>query len=190
MKRLKSEKGHSLLELTVGIGISAMIAYAIFAAMRVGTEQADTNQIKMSLQESVREGLYKMIQEIQQSAPAWISIGTNCNSIQFRIPDSSNPTNPDYTINWVNAPLIQYALGGLNNRQILRTNFSTGGISVIANDITSVTFTTAAAAPYSCQQTNPRVVTARVSAQRTLTNGRAVPNAPLQMMSQTEIRNH
>ncbi|OGW76583.1 MAG: hypothetical protein A3J52_02800 [Omnitrophica bacterium RIFCSPHIGHO2_02_FULL_49_9] len=181
MNRTRNENGFTLMELMVVISISVLIAYALFIAVQYGDEQVRTAQLSMTLQNAARESLYQMSQELRQTAPSQVPTGANGNSIQFNIPDPSNPIDADFTVNWTGALLIQYARGGLNNRQIIRTNMTTGTTSVIANDVVSLSFTGGAA---------PQLITITVGAQKSLPNGRLVPTQPLQMTAQAELRNN
>lgn len=181
MKIFGSQKGFTMLEMMVAIGISSMIAYSMFFAMRLGDDQIQTTQLKMYIQDSAREGVYRMIQELRQSSPTRITIGAGGNNIQFSMPNSANPVNPDFSVNWGAAHTIRYALGGLNNRQLIKTNMTTSQTTVFGNDVTGVTFTG--------NTGSPTIVTITMNVQRALINGRLVPAQPLQMTGQAEIRN-
>jgi prepilin-type N-terminal cleavage/methylation domain-containing protein len=176
----RDQRGFSLLEMMLVIAISTFMAYVMFAAMRAGDHQIQTAQVKMAIQESAREGVYRMIQELRMSAPDRIAI-TGGNTIQFEIPDSTDRVTGSYDINWDGAQTIRYARGGLNGNQIVRTNVTTGQVSIIGNDVTAVTFAGNDAAP--------EIVTITLSVQRTLINGRVTPATPLQISGQAEIRN-
>lgn len=178
MKTFKSEKGFTLLELLVVSAISLIITSAIFMAMRLGNEQLDTSDLRMTIQDSAREGLYKMLQEIRESAPSRVLIGGGGTSIRLTIPDPNNPVLPNYGVNWAGAHTIQYSVVGT---QLQRSNQTTAQNSIIANDVTGVTFT--GNAP------QPTVVTATMNVQRTLKNNRLVPTIPLQIRGQARIRN-
>lgn len=175
------EAGFTILEMLVTIAISSIIAYAIFLVMGTGQGESEQTQLKMFIQDSAREGVYKMAQEIRQSAPDRIVIGNAGNTIQFAVPDPASPVNPDFSVNWTNAHPIRYSLGGANNRQILRTDLATNQTSVMANDVTALSFTGNGA--------NPTTVAITVRVQRLMRNNRAVPVNPLQLTAQAEIRN-
>ncbi|HOW88201.1 MAG TPA: hypothetical protein P5561_02770 [Candidatus Omnitrophota bacterium] len=178
----KGAKGFTVSELMIVVGLSSVVFMGVLAILRVGTEQSQLSQTKMLLQDTAREALYKMVQEIRQSAPSRITIAGNSASIQFAVPDpASLVSTTSYTVNWTGAHQIQYALGGAGNRQILRTDLATNRTSVLANDVTALQFTGDAA--------QPNVVTITISAQRNLTSGRPVPSAPLQLTAQAEVRN-
>jgi hypothetical protein len=103
------------------------------------------------------------------------------NTLQIRVPNPANPLNANYTVNWDNSRNISYTLGGVNNRQMIRTDLSTGQTRVVANDVTAVTFTGNAA--------NPTLVTITLSVQRAMINGKMIPRIPLQVSAQAEVRN-
>ncbi len=180
MKTLRKEDiaGFTIVEMMIVIALSSIITFGAFAILRVGTEQSQLSQTKMTLQDGVREALYKMVQEIRQSAPSRVTVGAGGNSLQFQVPDPTSLVNGSYTVNWAGAHTIQYAL---SNVQLRRTDTTTNRTSVIANDITGIQF--------SGNIAQPTLVTITVSAQRALTNGRQVPVAPLQMTAQAEVRN-
>ena len=174
------EKGFSLIELMMVIGLSSIMFYALSMSMRGGSEQLDSAGLRMNIQESAREGLYRIMQEIRQSSPTRITIGAGGNSIQIRVPDPANPTNADYTPNWTNSQNITYTRGGTGN-QVIRTDVVTGQTRVVANDVVTLNFTGNGAAP--------TLITTTLSVQRTLTNGKMVPNPALQLRAQVRVRN-
>lgn len=179
--RLKNELGLTLLEVLMVTGISTIITYSIYMAMRTGDAQFQGSDISMLIQDSAREGLYKMSQEIRQSSPTRTDILGGGNTIQFNVPNPANPVNPDYTVNWANSQRIQYARGGPNNSQIIRTNLTTFQTTVMANDVAVLTFTGNAA--------DPTLVTLTIGVQRQMKNNRMIPPNPLQMTTQADIRN-
>lgn len=136
--------------MMVVVGISSMISYSIFAAMSISNVQTQVTDLKMAIEDSSREGLYKMAQEIRQSAAGQVTITTPAAGfevIQFNIPPTSAVppylplvnTNPadaieDYTVDWngadadvTNNPVtIQYARGGVNCDRVIRTQCAGG----------------------------------------------------------------
>lgn len=177
----KRLRGFTILELMIVLGISSILLIGIFSILRVGSEQSQLSETKMLLQDTAREAVYKMVQEIRQSAPSRITIGAGGASLQFSVPDPAALIAPDYSVNWTGAHTILYARGGTGNTQILRTDLSSNKTSVIANDITGLLFTGNA--------TPPTVITVQISAQRTLTSGRTLPATPLLLTAQAEVRN-
>ena len=187
LNRINQQKGFTLLEMTVTIGLSSMIAFAFFHVMRNGTFQSESADVQMKIQENSREALYKTIQELRMTSPSRVTFGTGCNSITFNVPNPSTPVNTtSYVVNWPGHQ-IQYAISG---NQLVRTNVTTSQSSVVASDVTSVMFTTDTTSPFTCSTTaSPTTITAVINVQRTLKNGRAVPVSPLQVAGQARIRN-
>lgn len=178
--RRRRQRGFTLTEMMISVGISSMIAYSIFAVMRVGETQVQATQLKMTIQDSAREGLYKMVQEIRQSAPGRISITNGGAAIEFDVPDPDSAFAEDFSVDWDAAHRIRYTLGGVNGQQILRTDTNTNMTAVIANDVVALDFDNGA---------DPNLVTVTLSVQRALVNGQLVPEEPLQVSGQAEMRN-
>lgn len=177
---IRNQRGFTLTELMLALGASTMIAYATFAAMRVSLNAFDSNSVRMTIQTSAREGLYRMVQEIRESSSTRISITNSGSTITFTVPNSASPVTASYGVNW--GDQIRYQLGtGVNAARIIRTNMTTNNTTVMASDVTSVTFTG--------NSSTPTVVTAVMNVQRSLLNGRNIPASPLQMTAQARIRN-
>jgi prepilin-type N-terminal cleavage/methylation domain-containing protein len=175
----KSERGFSLVELMVSVGISAIIAYVLYLSLRVGDVQNQTLQWRMTLEDQAREGLYRMIQEIRQTAPNRVVI--NANRLQIDVPDPASPVTGAFRVNWAGAHRVVYSIGGAGNRQLLRTDQNTGRVAVLANDVTGVTFVGNGA--------QPTLMTVTIRVQRALPNNRLLPAVPLALTGQAEIRN-
>src|SRR4051812_40678349 len=95
---MKNQKGFTLVELMVAIGISSIMAYSIYVCMNTEDMQRQTSEHKMTIQDSAREGLYKMVQEIRLSAPGKLTVTTpslGYGTIQFQVPNNSTPVNTD-----------------------------------------------------------------------------------------------
>lgn len=182
MKRtLSTQSGFTMLEMAIVVALFMVAGYVLFATTRAGNEQNNAREIRMTLQDNAREGLYKMVQEIRQSAPSRITIASSGGEIQFSVPDPSDLTNADYTVNWTSAHTIRYYLGGLNNSKLMRQDLTTNLQAVMASDITAVSFTGNAA--------QPTVVTITLSAQKVTPEGRTIPSTPLQLSAEAEVRN-
>src|SRR5512140_2527531 len=94
----KMREGFTLIEIMIVVAISTVILFGVFGILKVSNEQLETIHGKMSLEESPREALFKMAQEIRQTAYHKIlNFGTgnslNGNTINFRVPVPS----PDET---------------------------------------------------------------------------------------------
>ncbi len=180
MKKKKGLKqmGFTLLELLMVTAASAAIIAAIFAAMRVEMDHMDSTNGAMTVEAKAREGLYRMIQEIRGSSPSRITIGNNGGTLDFTVPDPDYPVTAGYATDWSNGHDIQYALDGTD---LVRTNSSTDTTTVIASDVSDVTFTGNA--------NPPTVLTIDLEIQKTLTNGRQIPETPIMLSGEARIRN-
>lgn len=172
-----NKRGFTIVESMVVVGVSAMITYVLYAAMLAGDVQTRTSDVKMAVQDSAREGLYKMLQEIRHSSSNLVTgnIVIGANSIAFNIPNPQNAVAGDFTENWANMHRIQYSLVGT---QLIRTNLTTAATRVVANDVRTLTFVRSG-----------EVVTATINVQRQLLNQRWMPATPLVMTGQAELRN-
>lgn len=117
----KHQEGFTLVEMMLVVAISTFVVFAIFSVLRAGDEQAQVAQEKMTIQESVREGLYRMMQELRMSAPDQITIPADHSYIQFKIPDPVNRFTDQYVIDWAKAKTVRYYRGGTDGNQLLRT---------------------------------------------------------------------
>ncbi|HOE69307.1 MAG TPA: hypothetical protein PK997_01955 [Candidatus Omnitrophota bacterium] len=185
------EKGFTILEVTIAGAISSIITLGVFGILLASNRNLDIAHAKMSLGEGPREALFKMAQEIRQTAHhKIIDFGDGSNlsgdTINFRIPipdpDASTLLDVSYGPDW--AANIRYSLDR-DTHQIIRTStdLSTGAVkqTVLANNITSLAFSRASA-------TSP-IVTIQVSAQQIFPNGRRVPATPVQITTEAEARN-
>lgn len=160
-KRAGREKGFTLVETMVVASISVLVFYAIFIMLRTGSIQANVIGTKLTIEDSAREGLNRMLQEIRETAPARIAIGTN--QISF---DLAAGTAANGSVVW--GDRVTYILGGLNNSQLLRRQASGNGAAaqtVVANNVQSVRFTPNNA-------TRPTLITVQLNVQRQTTQGR------------------
>ena len=98
------------------------------------------------------------------------------------VPNAASLVDVNFDPLWADS--IQYSLDEATN-QILRTstNLATNVTqqAVLADDVTALAFSRKTAAP--------ELITITVSTQRTLSDGRNVPETPMQMTAQAEARN-
>lgn len=124
MKLARNKKGFSLAELMVVVAVSSMVAYGVYASILTGNLQMQTSNYKMTMRDSAREGIYKMMQEVRLTAPGKIvavgSVAPGFGFLEFDVPNENqlnNLYNPDFTIDWDEAIRVQYARGGQDTRR-------------------------------------------------------------------------
>ena len=193
MKR--AQKGFTLIEIMIAVAISSIILFGVFGILQVSNKQLGIIHAKMSLEESSREALFKMAQEIRQTSNNKITnnFGTpdannvqQTNTLTFIVPvpapNAASLVDVNFDPKW--ADNIRYSLNGATN-QILRTSTdlvtNATKQAILANGITALTF--------SRKTATPELITITVSAQQTLSDGRKVPETPIQMTAQAEARN-
>ena len=149
-------KGFSLPEMMASLAVFSLIMVLVSAILRGGEDQVRLGEIKMNLQESARESLYRMALEVRESSPSKVALASGGAALSFQIPASVSNSG---VITW--SPSITYQLGG-NGTQLVRI---TGGqTTVLANDIQSVAFG-ASGSPIA-------TVSFSVITRRTMINGR------------------
>lgn len=187
MKR--KQKGFTVLETVIVTSISVIIIAVAFALLRASNEQFQIMNTKITLEENLRDALFKMAQEIRQTSYNKIVDFGNGNTlsgstINFRVPvpspDASTLVDDNYSPLW--AADINYSLDS-DTHQIIRTSAEglTAKRAILANNITALTF--------SRSSTISGLVTITASAQQTLSDGRVVPTIPIQVSAQAEARN-
>jgi prepilin-type N-terminal cleavage/methylation domain-containing protein len=192
MKTMKC--GFTLVEIIIATAISVIILFGTFAILQASSNQLNTIHAKMTLQEGPREALFKMAQEIRQTAHYEITDfgGGNIlsgNEINFRVPvpepDESTLVDSSYSPLW--AADIRYSLDS-NTQQILRTSVildeegnPTIKQAVLANNVTALTFSRPTAIS--------GLVTIQISVQLILSDGRTIPDSPIVLTTQAEARN-
>jgi prepilin-type N-terminal cleavage/methylation domain-containing protein len=187
-------KGFTITEVMIATAVSTIVIFGVFGILRASSDQLPVIHAKMSLQEGPREALFKMAQEIRQTA--WHKIDTlatadgtgteRADTINFVVPvpapDAASLVDANFTPKWANN--IRYSLDGTTH-QILRTSTDLITLAtkqaVLANEITSLEF--------SRQSSAPGLITIKVGAQRELPDGRRIPETPIEMTAQAEARN-
>lgn len=161
------QEGFTLVEIMVVVALSAIIFYGIFAMLRMGSIQANVAGVRMTINGSAREGMTRVLQELREASPDSFSWGTN--TVTFSNPET---VNDDGSITWSDP--IEYSVDGT---QLLRTQ--AGQVSVVANDVQSVTFT-------GDDEDDPSIVTVEMVIQRQTVQGRTYSET---ITGQGQVRN-
>lgn len=174
---IKDNKGFTLLEILVVVFLFSIVSAAIFSVLATGRNSLSAGESQIGVQQACRNGLDSMIKELRQAGVSTIigvpANGTDYSSIAFQIPTAIAATGITWSSN------IQYALGGLNNAQLLRTQ--SGSQRVLANNISALSFNRSAA--------NPNVVNISVTAQKNTFPGFTARQSTITLVSQVKLRN-
>ncbi len=169
--------GFTLLEILVVIFLFSIISAAIFSVLATGRNSLSAGESQIGVQQACRNGLDSMIKELRQASVSTITgvpaDGTNYNSITLQIPTAIGAAG----ITWSSS--IQYALGGLNGAQLLRTQ--SGSQRVLANNISALSFNRSAA--------NPNVINISITAQKNTFPGFTARQSTINLVSQVKLRN-
>lgn len=190
-----TRKGFTIIEVTIAAAVSTIIILGVFAILQVSNKHLQVIHAKMSLQEGPREALFKMAQEVRQTA--WHKIDNNfgaagadgvqrTNTLVFIVPvpapDAASLVDANFAPKW--ASRIQYSLDETTH-QILRTSTDLTTLvtrqGILANEVTALEF--------SRKTSTPELITISASVQRVLSDGQRIPTTPLLMTAQAEARN-
>jgi prepilin-type N-terminal cleavage/methylation domain-containing protein len=174
---IKNTKGFTLLEIMIVVFLFSVISTAIFSVLASGKNSLSAGESQVGVQQACRNGLDSMIKELRQASVSTITgvpaDGTNYSSITLQIPTAIGATG----ITWSSS--IQYALGGLNGAQLLRTQ--SGSQRVLANNVSALSFNRSVA--------NPSVVNISITAQKNTFPGFTARQTTITLVSQVRLRN-
>lgn len=128
--------GFTLTEMIVGVFIFLILASVMFVILATGRNAWQIGDVRIQLQQELRKGREAMLEDLRQAGISTIvgvpADGNTYNTITFRMPYSV----VNGVIVW--GEQIQFLLGGLNNRQLLRRRLTVNEDRILANDITSL----------------------------------------------------
>ena len=123
MRDSSGRNGFTMIELMVVMGIFTTLMAGIYTILLMGGSTSQTGLTYIELSQNVRLGIDRMMKEMHNARRSTISISDG-SYITFQVPGNSNT--------------IQYSLGGLSGRQLIRTE---GGMStVLCNNVQGVQF--------------------------------------------------
>ena len=174
---IKKGRGFTLIELLVAVFLFSIISAAIFSVLATGRNSFDSEESQIGVQQACRNGLDAMIKELRQAGVSTITgvpaDGANYSSIAFQIPAAIDAAGITWSSN------IQYALGGLNGTQLIKTQ--SGNQRVLANNISALAFNRSAA--------NPNAVNLSITAQKNTFPGFTARQSIITMTSSVRPRN-
>ena len=144
------KRGFGLLELLIATVVMSAMAVVLAAVLRMGQRSFQTTQNTMTISYELRRGINLMSRDLAQTQAAQMDIPADGNwydNLSFRIPEDmdANGTVLDSAgaLEWSNS--IQYALGGVDNQQVQRTQ--NGNTQVLAHRVTLLQFRRTVANP-------------------------------------------
>ena len=174
-------RGFSLIELLIVSVMTAGMCLALASVLRMGHRSWQVGRNSMTVSFELRRGLNAMSRELAQTQVGLLQVpglgslpadGNFYNSVQFQIPQDvdGNGTvlNGAGALEW-SPNAITYSLGGLDGRQVQRTQGGT--VSVLAHGVTAPQFRRLTA--------TPSVVEMRMTVQRGTTTGGFLNQASL-----------
>lgn len=174
---IKNNKGFTLIEMMVVVFLFSIIFAAIFTVMGTGRNSLSVGESQIGVQQACRNGLDAIMKELRQSGVSTITgvpaNGTNYSSITFQIPTVIGAAGITWSSN------IQYALGGLNGAQLIRTQ--SGSQKVLANNISAISFNRLAV--------SQNVLNISITAQKNTFPGFTAMQSNITLNSQVRIRN-
>ncbi|MEK6732521.1 MAG: prepilin-type N-terminal cleavage/methylation domain-containing protein [Candidatus Omnitrophota bacterium] len=174
---IKNNKGFTLIEIMVVVFLFSIIFAAIFSVLGTGRNSMSVGESQIGVQQACRNGLDAMMKELRQADVSTIigvpANGVNYNSITFQIPTTVGAAGITWSSN------IQYALGGLNGTQLIRTQ--SGSQKVLANNIAAVSFNRLAA--------SQTVLNISITAQKNTFPGFTARQSNVTLTSQVKLRN-
>lgn len=170
---LSRNKGFSLVEIMVAVSIFVGLMFILFAVLSGGRRAWHTSEAQIDVNAEIRKVMAKITAELSEAGPGNVSItsiSANEDRITFRVAESFT----DGSIVW--SDQIQYALGGINGEQVIRTNLDTAATEILGNYMTTMLFT---------QPTADIVAITLISNRQSLQGN----NLQLQLNSQVSLRN-
>lgn len=124
-----------MVEVLVSLVVLSILTMMTLEAFSVGSRSADFTFTQSRLAGEIRKGLERMEKELRTSSSSRITV-VQPNVLRFQVPTSIANNG---VITW--SGTMEYSLGGVNNEQLLRRDVAAGTSTVIANNVTALTFT-------------------------------------------------
>jgi len=169
--------GFTLIEIIIAVLLCSIMFAALFSVLASARNSLSAGESQLGVQQACRNGLDFMIKELRQAGASTITgvpaDGTSYSSITFQIPLAISATSITLSDS------IQYALGGLNGRQLVRTQ--SGIERVVGNNISALSFNRTLA--------DPNVVNISITAEKDTFPGFTARQTVITLVSQVRLRN-
>ncbi len=159
--RKQPKNGFTIIETVLSLIILVTIILMVQQGIIAGSRTLDVTSVQTRMNGEVRMGMERMTKELRTARYSDITTSTSNPYLQFKVPSS---ISSDGDITW--SGNIQYNLGGTGNQQLLRHNVTANTDTVLANTVTSLTFT---------KNSNPTTLSISITTQDTTPNGRIIP---------------
>lgn len=127
MRNPNDRDGFTFIEMMVALGIFTVLMAGIYTVLVICDSTSRTGLTYIELSQDARLGIDRMIRELRNARRSTISIPDG-SYITFEVPGNSNT--------------IQYSLGGLGGRQLIRTESEAD--TVLCNNVGSIQFSPSA----------------------------------------------
>lgn len=175
--KFKRLKGLTLIEAIIVTLLFSIVLASLFTILRAVNISWESGGSQLSVQQEARRAINAMAKELRQARTLTIAgtpaDGTNHSTIIFNIPETISESGVTWSSN------IQYALGGLNNAQLIRTQ--NGGQRVMANYISALSF--------SRDPSAIDVINISITAQKNTFSGFGTSQSDITLNSEIKVRN-
>lgn len=169
----KRQSGFTLLEMLFSFLIFSIICLVIFAVYELGLNSWDLILGQAHLSGDVRTGIERMSKELRMSTLSNVD-SSSATQLRFKVPASVDQTTGVIT-SW--SDWIRFSRGGTGGNQLLRTDESSGVVTVLANNVTDLQFAANA---------NPSTISIDMTAEKTTAKNTLVP---VHLSTSVELRN-
>lgn len=124
MRKFNAGKGVTIVEMMVSLAVFATLVAGVYTVLIVFDSTTSSSLTYIELSQYTRIGIDMMAKELRGAMLNTVSI-PNANTIVFQTP-SSNSNN------------IQYSLGGIEGKQLIRT--VSGTTAILCNNVEDIEF--------------------------------------------------
>lgn len=131
--QLFSEKAFTMVELTVSMAVAVIITLITLAAFHWGTRVWDVTHHQLWMAGEMRLGVEEITRELENASASNILVPSS-NVLQYQIPESIDDEGNILWSDW-----YEYHV---SNNQLIRENLTDSSEEVVADRVSSVSFST------------------------------------------------